>query len=78
MADSVAGILRIIALILMTVRTGIPYTLVSAGIYWKILRVMIPGGLAPGNRIMAVFTIGWKSYRYMIGIVRIIVILLMT
>ena len=52
----------------MAIRTIIPFTLVSSGINWKILVIMIPGGLSPVAGIMTGFALGWKSSGYMIGI----------
>jgi hypothetical protein len=52
----------------MTIRTIIPFALVSSGINWKILIIVIPGGLIPVAGIMAGLTLGWKSCSHMIRI----------
>lgn len=61
----------------MAVGTNIPSALMSAGIDWEVLIVMIPGCLCPHNSVMAGFTIGRESHRQMIGIRSIVVLLLM-
>ncbi len=52
----------------MTIRTIIPFALMPSGINWKILVIVIPGGLRPVAGIMAGLTLGWKSCSHMIRI----------
>lgn len=52
----------------MTIRTGVPFTLMFAGINWKILRVMIEIRRRPAAGAMAVTAVAWESRGRMIGI----------
>jgi len=61
----------------MAIRAHIPSALMMSGINWKVLRVMIPGGLVPDNCIMASFAGSWKACRLVIGIGGVVIIRLM-
>ena len=61
----------------VTIGAGIPLIIVCTGINRKILTVVIPGGLVPSRRIMAVFTGNRESGTDMAGIICRVVFILM-
>ena len=60
----------------VTIGAKVPFTLMTAGIYGKILVIVIPGGLLPVSGIMTIIARGRETGSLVIGIGRVIVVVL--
>ena len=58
----------------MTITASIPFVIMLPGINREILPVMIPGGVVPVSRVVALLTIGWETGGTVIGVGGILII----